>query len=887
MRSHPELIVIAMALSGCTVEPPEEQPAASRIRATGSPACTAPWDHRSCFYQQLLTDPTCRNSTIMWGPNDNETGATNTAIANWDIPTYDCVRRIAKAFATEYPDRVKAVDVGKTVDGKLIQAIRIGTTDHFQNPHPRAGQPKPVVLFDASTHGNEREGTRIVLDWMDHILNPQNEFDGAVPRLGYPGAPAGHTLSTLRDERIVWVVPAVNADNLNVNNGRPNRNSVNLARNYLWGWSAGDDPTYPFSQPETVAMARLAEMIQPSVYLNVHGWRHGLKALADGDGDDKPDGYNDPAGQPLPQEIQTVIGGISYLHATAGGRLIPIGSTSVNWSVIRSDPNDPNSFPRRDAIQYVCRGVPGLCPTDDSLPALADMNQDTNTAAGTPDYQVTRHMGPRRYSPFSPNDDYAHYDAADWDALGGGAGGSGQSFGHMNVGLGALSILYEIPFADSDSDLYGTGSISVPTPIVFSRGSKPTASFIWGIHKQEESVQMLIRDSFYPMNKLALAASNPIPRPLDPASSPAVHNDLSLSAVRMTKTGCSMDYSATYESTPSSILTARNGYYGTRDVACTATNLGEKTSKRFRIEMSISENGTAAGGKICISPETGLAVERSQTCTLGGFTFKKDQEYAITCRVAPRAGDIMETERALVTESNHAGCAALYAVSGYTTPAALTAVRPECVWNVANGHWDAVYQTNNRRVIRFKAALDQAAVCNYQPWDDRIDVNGNIPNNGSSSFGIDFAVPGNWSASAAAVAPSNIDGKNALAVVANGFSFINSRAFNTSELGNVTGTITVDARLPNPLPNPYWKGDLQLAVTCANDGLYNVWIGQASFASLTPGSFQPVSFHFDSSAAHSQVLNVFRQDGHTCSVAFSLTVPTGAATYYLGDIRFE
>ncbi|MBN2340758.1 MAG: hypothetical protein JXX29_11240 [Deltaproteobacteria bacterium] len=880
-----------------------------------------PWNHHSEHYSELwyeLMDSDSLAETVVQTANDHEkiiigmeqdTDADTSLDPdtvdmpyNWFIPNYAAVLEISYAFESEYPGLVEVIQIGESTDNNPIIAIRIGTDDYFVGDHPNAGELKPVVLFDSGLHGNERESVRIMLDWMDYILNPLNEFDEGTERAAYPGAPAGHTFSTMLDERIIWVVPSVSPDTFNENGGRSKDNGCNPARNFMYDWRhivdsgvvvSGD---YPYSEPEVTALARFAEMIQPEVYLNIHGWRDGIRALNTPNNYNSLSGYWD--GTNLTHEIQLSAtdtddtGGnttTTFLHTTASGDVLPIADNGdVHWMVTQC-----SGYPGGEIRQYVCRDSfqPGdgdtdyFCDTDESLSGLSDMEQDMNT--GTTDYyeSVTEHLGPRMYAPYAANDEYVHYENPEWDTMGMGCGGVGQSYSHMNSNLGALSVLYEIQRFDNDSNIWGTGVTSVPTPVLFARkGRRPAPSFIWGAHRDERIIQMLIRDSFYPMNKLVLVADNSVPKPAKVVDGND-YNDLSVSALKMIAPGCSMDFTATYEKTPSNMWEARNGYFGVRDIECTASNIGYTASGAFNIEITVLEDGSFADSSSC--PFGSLAAGDSQRCTMLDFDFNKDSEYRVECAV--RGGADMETTVGELTDSNDAGCAALFTAAVTATGmsrADFEHAVPNCEWDAVNSNWDGTYFTNNTRYIRFDANLSQYSVCHFDPWDDRIDVNGNV-DDADLGFGLDFSVPGNWSSTTAGIT-SLIDGaEHAIQVDTTGFSFIDSRDFDTSELGMVSDTLVIDVKLPSPLPNPYWKGDMQLAATCSGENMFNVWVGQATFYDLTPGVYEPVAFTFDSDGAHQQLMDVLQQSGHTCSFTFSMTVPHVSSTYYVGNIRFE
>ncbi len=748
-------------------------PSAHAVDYEPCSGCDA-WNHHSAFYETFLsTTPDCLVDTRVKGTNKFERdGATNWKVASWDIPSYACVQQIAQAFEAEYPTRVKVIDIGVTPGDandpsdpdwikspKRITAIRIGTDDYFPPGHERAGKPKPVVLYDAAVHGNERETTRILLDWMDYLLNPDNEYieDGnGVPvaqRRGYPGAPDDFTFTKMRDERIIWIVPSVNPDGLNRRGD--NGNNVDLAKNFMWGWkNKSDAGPHPLSEAESIALARFAEMILPSVHLHMHGWTLALPGVSkiSYNGHDFLEGYHEVESDGT-EHIYQQMQNTDSLYQVAPNDWIPNAREKMeHLRVARPgwDPDDAankKGFPRLDAVQYTCRDTKHCNTTFGvSLPALAEAEQETNMMAWVPNVNnkevVERHLGERFYGPYeygedgtgTPYDTYAHYTGDRdelWKKLGYIDGAPGQVFGHMAASVGTLSFLYEIPRFDNDTDAFTSNPfVSVNTPYAHfldEAKNSTSGSFIWGIHRDEEIIQMLIRDSFYPMNRLVLDAANPIPETIAHNDPLERENDVAISALKMTRDGCDMDYTATYEQTPSSIFTPRKGYFGRRDVACTATNYGDETSGQFSIEMHILKDGTeVVEPHACNIGDAGLGVGASQTCTLSEVNFVQNGRYQVICEVTASDLDAVEAESHVLVQEKHLGCKTMADLPIFSTPAELEAVVPTCVWDSTNNKWDAVFHTNNRRVALFDAVLNQYAVCDFEPWDDRIDMNGDV-----------------------------------------------------------------------------------------------------------------------------------------------------------------
>ncbi len=146
-----------------------------------------------------------------------------------------------------------------------------------------------------------------------------------------------------------------------------------------------------------------------------------------------------------------------------------------------------------------------------------------------------------------------------------------------------------------------------------------------------------------------------------------------------------------------------------------------------------------------------------------------------------------------------------------------------------------------------------------------------------------LTVPGNWSSSTAQLDIVEVSGTTALKTVAQGFNFINSHEFATSDLSGVTDKIAIDVMLPTNPPNPGWLGDLQVHASCPSAGVYNEWLGRAEFDGLPLGQFQKLTFTLTPS-----VLSAFLGDYQDCRFDLSLNVDASApAEYYLTNLRFD
>jgi len=95
---------------------------------------------------------------------------------------------------------------------------------------------------------------------------------------------------------------------------------------------------------------------------------------------------------------------------------------------------------------------------------------------------------------------------------------------------------------------------------------------------------------------------------------------------------------------------------------------------------------------------------------------------------------------------------------------------------------------------------------------------------------------------ALAASSQRIQGSASLAVPAAGWSEVVSCPFTGAELTRVTGHMSLDVLVPDPQPNPWWTGAVQLYVTCSTPGLENQFLGQQSLSGLFPEEFNTLLF---------------------------------------------
>lgn len=187
----------------------------------------------------------------------------------------EMVDRILSWLERSRPDRCRRYEIGRSVRGRPIWALRISA-------HPGRDEAKPSLLFNGAHHGNELLSIDYVLDLARSLVAPPGTDLASLPltdkeRTGI--------LTGLE----VWIVPVVNPDgvddfwNRSILTARKNAHGVDLNRNYPFFWNSGTvgasggNPAShdfrgprPASEPETQAMMDFAERERFTLAFSYH-----------------------------------------------------------------------------------------------------------------------------------------------------------------------------------------------------------------------------------------------------------------------------------------------------------------------------------------------------------------------------------------------------------------------------------------------------------------------------------------------------------------------------------------------------------------------------------------------------------------------------------------
>jgi ankyrin repeat protein len=147
-----------------------------------------------------------------------------------DYRTWPEIEQLLADWAADYPDICELHDLGPSVLGRHIWALRI--TDDLE-----LEEDEPEFKYVSTMHGDEWVGNEMCLFFIDLLLTNY----GSDPRI-----------TNLINEIDIWIVPVMNPDGY-VLNRRENYNGVDLNRDFPEG-TQGDENTTVGRQPETAAV---------------------------------------------------------------------------------------------------------------------------------------------------------------------------------------------------------------------------------------------------------------------------------------------------------------------------------------------------------------------------------------------------------------------------------------------------------------------------------------------------------------------------------------------------------------------------------------------------------------------------------------------------------
>lgn len=195
--------------------------------------------------------------------------------------TYEEMVYFLQVVAALYPEFTKLEQIGKSVEGKAIYAIRIGN-----------GQKE--VLLDASMHAREHMTTNVLAEMIDtYSIHYENK-----------SVYGGYNVRNTLEQTAIWFVPMMNPDgvtlvqsgpkslkngelatkingSLNFNRWKANVRGVDLNDNFASGWEkikgGNKKPAYmaykgpsTFSEPEAKALRDFVKKHKFKTYVSYH-----------------------------------------------------------------------------------------------------------------------------------------------------------------------------------------------------------------------------------------------------------------------------------------------------------------------------------------------------------------------------------------------------------------------------------------------------------------------------------------------------------------------------------------------------------------------------------------------------------------------------------------
>ncbi|SEG93106.1 Immune inhibitor A peptidase M6 [Thermomonospora echinospora] len=190
------------------------------------------------------------------------------------------IREELLQVAKDHPDIAKTVDIGRSLQGKPITAVRVS-----KGVAKLKDRQRPAVVYQATQHAREWITPEMVRRLLHHYVD---------------GYGTNAELTRIVDTTDLWFVPVVNVDgydhtftddnrlwrkNLRDNDGDgqiTGQDGVDLNRNFPYKWGYDNEgssdvrtsETYrgasPGSEPETQAQIKLYERVRPTYAINWH-----------------------------------------------------------------------------------------------------------------------------------------------------------------------------------------------------------------------------------------------------------------------------------------------------------------------------------------------------------------------------------------------------------------------------------------------------------------------------------------------------------------------------------------------------------------------------------------------------------------------------------------
>lgn len=174
---------------------------------------------------------------------------------SYDYCTIDEINQFIINVNTSYPEITAVETIGKSVDGKDINALVISSYSG-SSTGPSSLEMEPRVRISGGIHGNEKITTEVLIRFINYLVSSYS---------------SDTEIRDLVDSRYIVIIPVINPDGY-AKGSRYNSNRVDLNRNFSRGWSNEYTVygTIAFSEPESDAVSRYTILKRFTTGITLH-----------------------------------------------------------------------------------------------------------------------------------------------------------------------------------------------------------------------------------------------------------------------------------------------------------------------------------------------------------------------------------------------------------------------------------------------------------------------------------------------------------------------------------------------------------------------------------------------------------------------------------------
>ena len=124
-------------------------------------------------------------------------------------------------------------------------------------------------------------------------------------------------------------------------------------------------------------------------------------------------------------------------------------------------------------------------------------------------------------------------------------------------------------------------------------------------------------------------------------------------------------------------------------------------------------------------------------------------------------------------------------------------------------------------------------------------------------------------------------GLGATGILASGYTELNSSSFTPSEIKDLSNIIALDVYIPNPQPNEFWVGDINLTLSCPENGIHSMNLGSINLTHMFREEYNTIQFLLPNEAVTALSYGI-----NECFFSIYLNVNNGAGLFLLDNMRF-